>query len=263
MNFDQPTLLARKAWIEACTFHPLSDEEVLREVQARVTRHRTERPTVLLDLDSTLYEVGPRTHRILREWAESAHDFPSVQKTFQDLHPSLVGYSLRDTFSAAGLDLAKPEILKAWDSAKNFWNRRFFTSQYLEYDHAYPGAPEFVQELYRLGAELVYLTGRDEPNMGDGTRTRLKRDGFPWEVERTHLLLKAAPELDDLDHKKAAAEYVRRHGRLVASFENEPKNLAALHEIFPDAMHVFMDTVYSDHPTVAREGLYRLRRFRY
>ncbi len=267
MNLEQSNpakLLARKAWIDACTFHELTDEEVLREVQSRVTRHRHERPIVLLDLDSTLYEVGPRTHKILQEWAKSDHalDFSTVQKAFLDLHPSLVGYSLRDTFTAAGLDLQRPEVLSAWNSAKDFWNRRFFTSEYLAYDHAYPGAAEFVQELYRLGAELVYLTGRDEPNMGDGTRSRLKRDGFPWEIERTHLLLKAAPELDDLFHKREAADYVRRLGKLVASFENEPKNLAALHEIFPEAMHVFMDTVFSDHPTVAREGLYRLRKFR-
>lgn len=263
MSSENPILLARQAWINASQFHNLSDEEVLREVQARVSRHRHEKPVVLLDLDSTLYEVGPRTHQILREWASALSDpgLSGLQKTFHELHPSRVGYSLRDTFHSAGLDLERADIKAAWDSAKDFWNSRFFTSRYLDYDHAYPGAPEFVQELYRLGAELIYLTGRDEPNMGAGTRERLKRDGFPWEVERTHLLMKAAPELDDLAHKTEAAHYVRKHGKLIASFENEPKNLAALWELFPDAMHVFMDTVFSDHPTVAREGLYRLRRF--
>jgi hypothetical protein len=169
---------------------------------------------------------------------------------------------LRDTFSAAGLELSRQEVLSAWESAKDFWNRRFFTGDYLRYDRVYEGAPEFVHELYRLGAELIYLTGRDEPNMGEGTRARLRQDGFPWELERTHLLLKAAPHLDDLSHKKEAAHYVRKTGRLVASFENEPKNLAALHALFPEAMHVFVDTVYSDHPTVPRQGLYRIAGFR-
>jgi len=44
----------------------------------------------------------------------------------------------------------------------------------------------------------------------------------------------------------AAADYIRRHGTLVASFENEPPNVVALSKVFPDAMHVFVDTVCSD-----------------
>jgi hypothetical protein len=97
--------------------------------------------------------------------------------------------------------------------------------------------------------------------MGDGTRANLIRDGFPWETHRTHLLLKKAAHLPDLDHKKDAAQYIREHGTLVASFENEPPNIIALYEIFPDAMHVFVDTVCSDHPALAREGLYRIKGF--
>ncbi len=257
-------LLARQAWIEASRFHDLSEGAVLREVAERVSQYSAERPVVLLDLDSTLYEVGSRTHQILKEWSavHRGGSFEAVRAVLDRIQGSQVGYSLRDTFLSAGLELASAEVLRAWESVKEFWNHRFFTSEYLKYDHAYPGAAEFAHELYRLGAEMIYLTGRDEPNMGAGTRSRLKQDGFPWEIDRTHLLLKAAPHLDDLFHKKEAATFVRKKGRLIASFENEPKNLAALHELFPDAMHVFVDTVYSDHPTEPRDGLYRIKAFR-
>jgi hypothetical protein len=260
----------RKEWISACGFHEMTEGAVLEEVARRVRvlkakagPDRKAHPLVLLDLDSTLYEVGPRTYQILREWIETpaAKKFPGVVEALKRAEPWHVGYSVRDTLTAVGLNADAEETRGAQEEIKTFWADRFFTSAYLPYDHAYPGAAEFTRQVYELGAEIVYLTGRDEPGMGDGTRANLLRDGFPWEVERTHLLLKKAAHLPDLDHKKEAAHYIRAHGTLVASFENEPPNIVALHEIFPEAMHVFVDTVCSDHPAHAREGLYKIARF--
>ena len=175
--------------------------------------------------------------------------------------PWHVGYSVRDTLTAVGVTLDETELQPALEAVKRFWSERFFKSAYLQYDRAYPGAAEFTRKLHELGAEIVYLTGRDEPNMGDGTRAMLMRDGFPWDVERTHLLLKKEAHFEDLVHKKEAAQFIRRHGALVASFENEPPNLVALYDLFPDAMHVFVETVCSDHPAVVRQGLYRIQGF--
>ncbi|MGZ3699637.1 MAG: HAD family hydrolase [Bdellovibrionota bacterium] len=251
----------RQQWIEASHFHDLTEKEVLQEVAARA--RKVERPLVLLDLDSTLYEVGPRSFQILREWHETgaSASYPTIDIVLNALNESHVGYSIRDTFRNLGLELESREILEALEEAKKFWSRRFFTSAYLPYDRPYPGAPEFARELYEVGAELVYLTGRDEPQMGQGTRENLVRDGFPWGVPRTHLLMKERAEIPDLDHKKNAAHFVRARGTLVASFENEPPNLVALSELFPEAMHIFLDTVCSDHPCPAGRGLYRIRHF--
>jgi hypothetical protein len=253
--------LIRQHWMSACGFHDLEEAAVLDEVAKRVKS--VSRPLVLLDLDSTLYEVGPRTFQILKEWraTQASQAFPKVRDALERAEPWHVGYSVRDTLTAVGMKAEEAETIAALDEIKDFWAKRFFTSEYLTYDHAYPGAAEFTRKLYELGAEIVYLTGRDEPGMGDGTRANLLRDGFPWNVPRTHLLLKKAAHLSDLDHKKEAAHYIRTHGTLVASFENEPPNLIALYEIFPEAMHVFVDTVCSDHPASPRDGLYRIRNF--
>ena len=253
--------LGKEAWLAACHFHDLSEREVLVEVAERV--RTASKPLVLLDLDSTLYEVGPRTHQILREWLESEESraHPSIRRRLQELEPPHIGYSLRDTFRAIGLALEDPETRRAWEAAKKFWAERFFSSRYLKYDCPYPGAVAFAQRLHGLGAELVYLTGRDEPGMGNGTRERLSQDGFPWGVSGTHLLLKPESSIPDLQHKLDAAQYVRQHGTLIASFENEPKNLSALYGQFPDAMHVFVDTVSSDHEAIPCLGLYRIRGF--
>lgn len=262
--------LVRGEWVEACGFHQLTEGGVLGEVAKRVAAvkakagaNKQSHPLVLLDLDSTLYEVGPRSHQIIMEWTQSAQSapFPKVRETLLKLEEMHVGYSLRDTFHAIGLLLSEAETKKAWESAKKFWSERFFASEYLKYDRAYPGAAEFARELHALGAELVYLTGRDEPGMGAGTRQKLLSDGFPWETERTHLLMKEASHIDDLEHKKNAARYIREHGTLIASFENEPPNLVALYELFPEAMHVFVDTVCSDRPSKPAKGLYRIKGF--
>jgi predicted secreted acid phosphatase len=186
----QVTHLTKDEWLKACHFHDLSEKKVLEEVAKRVKN--TPNSLVLLDLDSTLYEVGPRSHQILKEWVESSESAPfsSIRNVLLGLRGEHIGYSLKDTFSAIGLSLDLPEVQKAWESAKKFWAARFFTHDYLQYDHAYPGAAEFTRKIYDLGTQIVYLTGRDEPGMGEGTRRKLVQDGFPWNVPRTTLLMK-------------------------------------------------------------------------
>ena len=254
--------LSRKKWVVASQFHTLKNHEVLDEVFRRI--QCTKNPVLLLDLDSTLYEVGPRTHQILKEWAESQESsaFPEIQKFAIGAMESQIGYSVQDTFDALKIRESHPELIEALESAKNFWAKRFFSNSYLKYDRAYAGAAAFAIEAHKLGAELVYLTGRDAPNMGEGTEANLLRDQFPWNVARTNLLLKPASHLNDLDHKKGAADFVRNKGELVASFENEPPNLVALYDLFPEAMHVFVDTVYSDHVAYPYKGLYRISGFK-
>ena len=261
MSKAPPAEFTRQDWISACEFHPLNEKEIFAEIDRRLSKHKN--ALVLLDLDSTLYEVGPRTYAILKEWQESsaAAAFPEVRTALDSLKHDHIGYSIRDTFKLLGIDVESPKHVEAFDSAKSFWGKRFFSNDYLKNDRPYPGAVEFAKQVYQAGATLIYLTGRDEPNMGLGTRQNLLRDGFPWEAERTHLLLKKSPSIDDLSHKRDAADYIRRHGTLIASFENEPKNLVALFEIFPDAMHIFVDTIFSDHAAAAGKGLYRIRGF--
>lgn len=258
-------MLIRSDWKNASQFHDLSEREVLREVSRRVSEVRShgKKPVVLLDLDSTLYEVGPRTHHIVMEWLKTpeASEFPRVARELRRLKNEHVGYSLKDTFSALGLELHDAEVARAERSAKAFWQDRFFTNEYLQHDKAYPGAAHFVREVHELGALIVYLTGRDAPGMGKGTVDNLVRDAFPWDTGNTHLLLKPAYGLPDLEHKKGAADFILRHGELIASFENEPANLVAIYEIFPEAMHVFVETVSSDHAAPAGRGLYRIRGF--
>ncbi len=252
-----------KDWIRSCEFHGLTNSEVLNQVHHRIEAEAKKSgpaPVLLLDLDSTLYEVGSRSWQILKEWITTpeSREFSKIRERIAGMKRSELGYSLLETFSQLGFSVMDTHVEAALANANQFWAKRFFTDDYLAYDEVYPGAPEFVQKAYDLGAEVIYLTGRDEPGMGKGTRARLLKDHFPFEMDRTHLVLKKAFELDDLDHKAKATDFVKTVGSLVASFENEPPNLVTLSDIFPSAMHVFVDTVYSDRHAIPKPGLYRI-----
>src|ERR1700729_4138485 len=97
--------LTKAEWLKACHFHDLSEKEVLEEVASRVKK--TPNSLVLLDLDSTLYEVAPRSHQILKEWVASSESaaFSSVRNALSKLKGEHVGYSLKDTFTTIGLSL--------------------------------------------------------------------------------------------------------------------------------------------------------------
>ena len=110
-------MFIRDDWKQASHFHDLTEAEVLREVARRVAEVRVagRMPIVLLDLDSTLYEVGPRTHRILQEWLDTPDStrFPGVRRELERLEQAHVGYSLRDTFAALGMSASEAEVQQA------------------------------------------------------------------------------------------------------------------------------------------------------
>jgi hypothetical protein len=258
---DSQAPQSREAWSKACQFHPLSQAQVLHEVKSKVSL--AGRPIVLLDLDSTLYQVEPRSYQILKHWARSSESraYPEVQGAFRHFQESHVGYSVQDTFQQLGIELSHPEGADSYRSSKQFWSDRFFHNEWLKWDRPYPGAVHYVQVLHELGAQLVYLTGRDEERMREGTIANLTRDGFPWGHPSVQLWMKPSRLISDLVFKKTAAERLRSLGVLIASFENEPHNVAGLQSLYPDAMHVWMDTLCSDHPAPICQGLYRIQSF--
>lgn len=129
-----------------------------------------------------------------------------------------------------------------------FWKERFFVDAYMKYDVPVVGACEFVQACYQAGASIVYLTGRDLPNMALGTFASLRDHGFPIGVVGTSLVTKPTFAMPDLDFKRAVVPEFSRVGRLVASFDNEPGNVNLFLEANPEAESVFVDTQHAPNP---------------
>jgi hypothetical protein len=99
--------------------------------------------------------------------------------------------------------------------------------------------------------------------MAFGTFDQLKAHGLPIERERTRLILKPKRHHDDLVFKAGAVKNLESVGVVVASFENEPKNLVALAEVLPpNAMNIFIESVSSDHPAPAGKNVFRISHFK-
>ncbi len=265
----EPIELAGRAWVAASRFLPRSQSETLESIKHQVhlaaevaRRTGTAAPVVVFDLDGTLFDNRFRTLHILQEWLRQNPTLaPSLRAPLSTLHPSDIAYDLPGTFQRVGLSRDLPAVRDALDSASRFWKARFFTNAYQRYDRPLAGAHAFVTALREAGATIVYLTGRDEPNMGDGTRAALRAHGFPLD-ERTQLILKDRFETPDAEFKARALPTIRQRGPVLATFDNEPANVVVFNTGFKGATNVFVDTDYSDNPVPVTDGLSWVADFR-
>ncbi len=231
---------------------------VLREVAERV-RAESPAPVVVFDLDDTLIDTRVRTRRVLRDFVFETrlHQRLPVEAerlsriTLRQLH-----YDLRDTFAA--LRIENGALLA---EAEAFWRSRFFSDVYAAGDEALPQASSYVRSLHAAGAKVVYLTGRDQPNMYWGTLSSLRKLGFPL-GENTELMMKPDAKMNDQEFKRGAMGRIREMGKIVGVFENEPANLNILHEAFPRATAVFLDTQHSSRPDIPFAGATWVKDFR-
>ncbi len=196
---------------------------------------RSERPLIIFDIDSTLMNTGGRNFAILEEAADERADLSSFTSK---LSPELMGWNPIDDVRSLGCD--DRELL---DWFINFWSERFFTDSYVKKDIAYPGAADYVKRLIDCGARVKYLTGRDLPNMSEGTLESFRMYGFPVEGP-VDFEFKPCYHMDDREFKMGTFENIRKSGmELVASFENDPANANAFCEHFPDCAVFLIDTV--------------------
>jgi len=237
----------------------VSTQALLQALLERVRRTRDEGhdPLVVLDLDGTLYDNTPRTLRILQEFAHThAARYPDLYEVVATLSPAAVHYRMSDTLGAAGI--ADSRLL---EEVQAFWFERFFTNEYVLYDLPLAGAVEMVQLLHREGAVPTYLTGRDAPNMLQGTVASLQRDGFPVGRVDTRAILKQDFETPDKEYKESVVDHLRRTGRVVGAFDNEPGLCNLFKEAFPDAVVVWLDTSHGPGAPRLRDDVTAIRRF--
>jgi hypothetical protein len=211
---------------------------------------------VIYDLDSTLLSTQERNHVILVEFAGAPDTPAAYQPALARLRPADMGWNVVDDLRRIGFD-DEPAL----ERLKRFWLDRFFRDDYLVHDLPIPGAVEFVRASHDAGALVCYLTGRDEPNMGRGTRDSLVAHGFPT-GERTVLRLKPRFEDDDLAFKREAIEEIAALGEVQAAFENEPANANFFADRFPEAEVVFIETVHSPNPPPLHGRIRRIKDFR-
>jgi hypothetical protein len=197
----------------------------------------TPQTLVVLDIDSTLVQTHKRNEAILRNFAkDSSHSKSSLFKQ-AECFPFEYGY-----FQALErLGITTEDTLVAEVSA--YWRKYFFSNDYLHHDIPHDGALEFVELLNTKWIPHVYLTGRPQPQMWEGTVRVLNGLGFPVREEILHL----KPQASDIDEqfKSLKMAEIKKTFSNVIFIDNEPKVLNKIDEDHPDIHLVFVDTCHS------------------
>ncbi len=227
--------------------------DVLERVVERA-RAEGARGVVVFDLDSTLLDNRPRQARILREFG-AQNGIAALANARPEHWDS---WDIRRAMRNAGLEAV--EIDRWSDAAKIFWRERFFTSEYCADDEAIRGAVRFVGEIAGAGAMVAYCTGRHEA-MREGTVACFSRLGLPVPGGRVHLLMKPTFEITDDDWKNSAYDQLRKLGRVIAVFDNEPTHVNGYRAAFPEAFCVHLATDDSGRDVTLSSGIVSVSHF--
>lgn len=198
----------------------------------------------VFDLDSTLFEVSPRTQVILREFAthnETKRRYPREAIELEQIIIHPIDWGIRPPLERSQIR----STLDFFETLRTFWVERFFSSDYLQHDVLYEGALEFVQELHEAGATIKYLTGRDHERMGRGTLEVLGQWNFPVQNPHSHVILKPHQSLEDAAYKVERLINLSSRYEEIWFFENEP---VIIHEVIskvPKVKVIFVDTIHS------------------
>lgn len=228
-------------------------DDILSRVRA--TRQARHTPVVVFDLDHTLFDNGPRTLHLLHEYAVQAGE-TALAERLAAASPVNVPYMVSEMLGRVGE--TRPEIVAA---ARAHWERGFFTDALQRLDVPVPGARDFANEVFEGGATVVYLSGRDVPNMLVGCTESLRTHGFPVGLAHTVIVLKPTWEMRDLDFKRDVIDFLGTLGHVVATFDNEPANCNLFRRMFPKAVSVFMDTAMAPDAPPLDEGIPHIRDF--
>jgi hypothetical protein len=204
-----------------------------------------EKPLVIFDLDSTLYNVSHRTQKIIENFSKEpdiASRFPDEVARLTEIRISHRDWGMKEAFLRASFQA--PEAFAK--SIRDYWNQHFFSSSLLHEDKPYTGAVEYVNGLHRAGAEVWYLTGRDARNMREGTIRSLAQWNFPVANLDERLIMKPFKgSHEDEDFKDIQIRDLKAKAPKVWFFENEPVIIHKVRATSPDVQIVWVDTTHS------------------
>ncbi len=202
---------------------------------------------VLFDIDSTLVCTSPRTQQILREFASDQkmkNKFGAFLKPIENVISLPKDWGIREPLSRVITDFSSVDKEAFIEEVREFWKVRFFSNEYLNYDTAYSGAVNFVNQVKQTGSEIMYLTARDEPRMGPGTRLQLANLGFP--ADPKNVVLKPVTDMEDTDFKANFFMQMQGPWSLIYYFENEPMIIQEVEKVRTDINIVWMNSVHSN-----------------
>ena len=186
----------------------------------------------ILDIDAVIMDVSPRNLRILLEAAKA---IPTIRPAVEHIRPDEISGNLNEALERY---MYLPDSTRGQVSA--FWWERFFSDAYVLWDQPYPGIREVLQWLRAESVSLVYLTGRDAPNMATGTIESFRRHGLPV-GEGTRFLFKPVFSQPDLTFKRDALNGIGSVRPVSVALVHESEIASMIRETFPGALVALVD----------------------
>ncbi len=198
---------------------------------------------IVFDLDSTIFCVSPRTEAILRLLAtdeEMLAHFPEFTAKLAHLEANSKDWGIRGILERAQFTAT----LEFFELLRKKWSAHFFSSNHLHIDKPYPGAIEYLRALDKAGARIRYLTGRDAPQMKQGTLKTFRQWNIPLQ-DPSYLLMKPDTARHDAEFKRETLQSIFGMERPVWFFENEPVIINIIRKSLPKVKIIFIDSVHS------------------
>ena len=129
------------------------------------------------------------------------------------------------------------------------------------WDRPTAGAREYLHQVAQAGAEILYLTGREQDSMARGTWSGLRHWGFPTGPD-VGLAMKPVRGMNDGEFKRDTLKELARTKSIRAIFDNEPANFPHFQAAGSAAMLVFLHSQCSNRQAEPGRGLYRIFDFR-
>ena len=215
-------------------------EQIVKQRQAG------QQPLAVFDLDNTLFEVTPRSQKILNTLlAELKSQWPAECEALQALPLKTTDWGIEPLRERGAQKLGRPLAPDFWAVLFKKWRQLFFSNDFLLDDRPYDGAVEYVQQLHTQGVQIYYLTGRNNKNMWQGTLDSLQQWKFPVQLKGANLHLKPKSHYKDDEFKARFLEQLSHPHGEVWFFENEALILQVAGQRVPDVNLVFMNTTHS------------------
>lgn len=214
---------------------------------ARLKHAKGQPLSVVFDLDSTVFCVSHRTQEILKEIAQDAEvrrQFPQSAEQLSRIEANAKDWGIRPILSRHQV----VGTLDFFETVRQKWAERFFSSSYLHLDQPYPGVIEYIQALDQAGAEIRYLTGRDIPRMQEGTLKSLAQWQLPLQ-NQSLLHMKPNSERHDAEFKRDTLREIFGPHQSTWFFENEPVIINLVRRDLPHIRIVFIDSVHAGRET--------------
>ena len=208
---------------------------------------------IIIDIDDTLMDTTGRFQEILLE-VGSEHNIP--QLTTLEAAQIQPGHCWM-TCGNVGLNqrLIKQICGDPTDdtTSDSFWGKKFFLEpSYLQYDYVIPGSTIFITRLRNeLPVHIVYLSGRMEKYLLDGTIKQLEYHNFPLSKTgdkfSTTIILKPENVNNNMEFKKQVIARLQDKYHIIAAIDDNLRNVNMFREMLSkDAIVIRLNHDVSD-----------------